>query len=202
MLKYPEKCYTQFESNIGYYPFRTTHKTVMRYGAHGDAPVKLTLNEGQRIGLQSVRNPGFSPEPAIRGARNGYVWVYALMGGESGWVPVGNTRRDDPHSLPWADGPASMDFEVGMGAPRPKPKPRYTLGWAPKTNPARVVTAENLYIRYSVRGTAFDFLLPGDRVEIRWVHPRGFVCVKVLRSHFCPQGTIGWVWASGLRRPS
>jgi hypothetical protein len=201
MLRYPERCFTSYEVNIGYYAMRTTVACAMLYGSDDRAPVKDHLVAGQRVGLQSVRNPNFLARPEPRNARNGYVWCFALAGGESGWVPQSCLRPDDPHEEPWADGPASADFEVGLGYPKAKRRPRFMMSWKPKTSPHRIVTADNVYIRYSVRGTAFDFLLRGERVEIRHVHPMGFVCVKVTEARFCPEGTIGWVQLAALRRP-
>jgi hypothetical protein len=154
-----------------------------------------------RVGRQSVRNPGGSSVPPMRGARNGFAWVYVLDGGDAGWVPE---RLLEPDRGGWADGPASVDFEVGVAsgvahAPRVKKQPQFRLGWPVKDD--RLITGREVYLRYAPHGTAFHYLLDGDVVYRRWRHPLGYVCVRVWASQTVPSGTTGWVYGRGLKKP-
>jgi hypothetical protein len=192
VLRYPSGCWTQYETNIGYYPNRLSRDATLRDGPGQQFRILDKLDAGQRVGRQSVRNPRRLTKPARRDARNGYAWVYVLQGGRSGWV-----RSDALVSDPggWADGPASEDFEVGSApgvrhAPRRRRKPRFTLGR--KASGRRVVSEEDVYLRYAPRSTAFWYLDRGDVVAVKWFG-RLYACVEVAASSHTPEGTRGWV---------
>jgi hypothetical protein len=194
-------CHTQFQSNVGWYPCRLVRDTPMKVGPGPDFHPKRVLRAGSRVGRQSVRNPDARPDPEMRGARNGYAWCYALNGGDAGWLPE-DALQADPGG--WADGPASVDFEIGTAGkvrhePRRKILPRFRLG-SVRTG-ERVVHAEEVYLRYAPHGTAFHYLLDGDRVQARWRHPRGYMCVEVLESRTVPAGVRGWVHDRVLHQP-
>lgn len=201
MKPYPTGCHTQFQSNVGWYPCRLTRDVELRVGPGPDFHAKRSLRATSRVGRQSVRNPGAEAQPAMRGARNGYVWVYALNGGDGGWAPENALQADRGG---WADGPASVDFEIGATpgvphAPRAKRQPRFRLGWP--VSGERVVVDREAYLRYAPHGTGFHYLTEGDRVEARWRHPRGYLCVRVIQSATVPAGTTGWIYGRGARKP-
>ena len=200
MLRYPDRCFTQYEVNIGYYPNRLSRDATLRAGPGEQFRVLQRLSAGQRVGRQSVRNPQRSSTPPRRDSRNRYAWVYALEGGRSGWVRA-DVLVTDPGG--WADGPAHADFEVGNApgvrhAPRRRPRPRFTLGR--RTSGRRVVDERDLYLRYAARSTAFGYLDRGDVVALQW---RGvaYVCVEVVSSAHSPEGARGWVASGALRAP-
>ena len=94
-------------------------------------PARQRLLTGQRVGRQSAPNPNFRAKPAPRPSRGGYVWVYVLKGGRSGWVDADVLAHD---AGGWADGPDSVDFEVGS-APGVRARARSAgaraaCGWA------------------------------------------------------------------------
>jgi hypothetical protein len=64
----------------------------------------------------------------------------------------------------------------------------------------RACAVPDVYIRWSPDGTAFDYLVFGDLVEIRSTGPRGFACVTVIRSASLATGESGWVDARALGR--
>jgi hypothetical protein len=124
-----------------------------------------------------------------------------LEGGRSGWVDAEVLTAD---AGGWADGPESVDFEIGSApgvrhAPRRKPRTRFRVGW--RAGGRRTVASEQAYMRYAAHSTPFEYLMAGDVVERRWRHPRGYVCVKVISSRTAPEGTVGWVVGSALRAP-
>ena len=190
---YPAGCRTQDQVNIGYYPRHVTRDANLRFGPGPQFPARQRLLTGQRVGRQSVRNPRARPDPAPRPSRGGYVWVYVLEGGRSGWVDA-DVLAADPGG--WADGPASVDFEVGGApgvphAPKRRRTPRVRLGR--RASGRREIAAAEVYLRYGAHSTAFEYLLRGDVVELRWRHPRGYLCVKVVSSGTAPEGAIGWI---------
>src|ERR1044072_1460844 len=83
---YPRGCRTQSQVNIGYYPRHITRDANLRFGPGTQFAARQRLLTGQRVGRQSVPNPRFRAKPAPRPSRAGYVWVYVLKGGRSGWV--------------------------------------------------------------------------------------------------------------------
>jgi hypothetical protein len=98
-------------------------------------------------------------------------------------------------------GPAGFDFEPGVMPS--KQGPHTSCGaraMGPARQRARVVAAADVYIRYSPAGTAWDYLLRGDRVELRCHGPRGFDGVTVVSSRHLPAGATGWASAGALRR--
>jgi hypothetical protein len=197
---YPRGCRTQNEVNIGYHPRRISRDANLRFGPGPGFPLRQRLLTGQRIGRQSVLNAGGHSNPGARPARGGYVWVYVLKGGRSGWVDA-DVVAADPGG--WADGPESVDFEIGSApgvrhAPTPKRRPRLRLGW--RISGRREIKSEQVYLRYAAHSTPFEYLMRGDVVERRWRHPRGYVCVKVVSSKTAPEGTVGWVVGSAFKR--
>jgi hypothetical protein len=199
---YPQGCRTQRQVNIGYYAMHVTRDANLRFGPGRGFPSRQRLLTGQRVGRQSEPNPGASARPQPRSARAGFVWVYVLKGGRSGWVDAGVLA---PDSGGWADGPESVDFEVGGApgvahAPKRRPAPRVRLGW--RVTGRRVIEAEQVYLRYAAHSTPFEYLMRGDVIERRWRHPRGYVCVKVVSSQTAPEGAVGWVVGRGVFRPT
>jgi hypothetical protein len=199
MLRYPGGCFTQYETNIGYYPNRTSRDATLRAGPGEQFRILQHIDAGQRVGRQSVRNPDRSPTPPRRDARNGYAWVWVLQGGRSGWL---NAEVLAPDPGGWADGPASKDFEVGSApgvrhAPRRRPRPRFTVGR--RASGRRVVKRRDAYLRYSARSSAFSLLDEGDVVELLWRGP-AYACVGVVASAHTPEGARGWIVYSALRR--
>lgn len=195
---YPPGCRTQSQVNIGYHPMHVTRDANLRFGPGRDFELRQRLLTGQRVGRQSVTNPAHGDAPAPRDARAGFVWVYVLKGGRSGWV---DEKVLEPDAGGWADGPGSVDFEVGSApgvrhAPKPGRAPRFRLGWA--VSGRRKVGSEQVYLRYAAHSTPFEYLVRGDVVERRWRHPRGYVCVKVISSKTAPEGAIGWVVGRSL----
>jgi hypothetical protein len=196
---YPHGCRTQNQVNIGYHPMHVTRDANLRFGPGPGFPARQRLPTGQRVGRQSELNPRGRAAPRPRRDRAGYVWVYVLEGGRSGWVDAGVLAAD---AGGWADGPQSVDFEIGDApgvrhAPRRKAPPRFRIGWRAKGR--RRISAEQVYLRYAAHSTPFEYLLAGDIVERRWRHPRGYVCVKVISSRTAPEDTVGWVEGRSLR---
>jgi hypothetical protein len=199
---YPRGCQTQDQVNIGYYPMRVTRDANLRFGASREHPARQRLLTGQRVGRQSEPNPSGHARPGPRPRRGGFVWVYVLKGGRSGWVDASVIA---PDAGGWADGPESVDFEVGGApgvrhAPRRKRRRRVRIGW--RASGRRHVNAEQAYLRYAAHSTPFEYLMRGDVVERRWRHPRGYVCVVVISSRTAREGAIGWVVGSALARRS
>lgn len=197
---YARGCRTQYEVNIGYHPRHVDRDANLRFGPGPGFPLRQRLLTGQRVGRQSVLNPGFSATPGARPARNGYVWVYVHKGGRSGWVDA-DVLDADPGG--WADGPAGVDFEIGSApgvrhAPTPKRRPRVRIGV--RTSGRREIGSDQVYLRYAAHSTPFEYLMRGDVVERRWRHPRGYVCVKVISSKTAPEGAVGWVVGSAFKR--
>ncbi len=200
MLGYPSGCWTQYEVNIGYYPNRVSRAATLRVGPGKQFRILEQLDAGSRVGRQSVRNPDRSRTPPRRDSRNGYAWVYALQGGRSGWVNT-DVLQVDPGG--WADGPASVDFEVGAmpgvrHAPRRRRKPRFTLGR--RASGRRVVDARETYLRYAAQSAPFSYLERGDVVELRW-SASNYACVEVISSPNTSKGARGWVPHDALRSP-
>ena len=197
---YPKGCRTQTQVNIGYYPRHVKRDANLRFGPGAAFPARQRLLTGQRVGRQSAPNPDFRAKPAARPSRGGYVWVYVLKGGRSGWVDADVLAHD---AGGWADGPESVDFEVGSApgvahAPKRRRASRVRLGW--RLSGRREIGAEQVYLRYAAHSTPFEYLLRGDVVERRWRHPRGYVCVKVVSSKTAPEGAVGWVVGSAFKR--
>jgi hypothetical protein len=200
MLRYPSGCFTQYETNIGYYPNRLSRAATLRIGPGPSFRVLQKLDPEQRVARQSVRNPDRSARPPRRDSRNGYAWVYVLEDGRSGWVST-DVLEPDPGG--WADGPASADFEVGSApgvrhAPRARRKPRVAIGRA--ASGRRVVRTREAYLRYAAQSAPFSYLEQGDVVNLRWSGPR-YACVEVISSSTSPEGARGWISHGALRKP-
>jgi hypothetical protein len=197
---YPKGCRRQTEVNIGYYPRHVKRDANLRFGPGPGFPARQRLLTGQRVGRQSVPNPNYRANPEPRPSRGGYVWVYVLKGGRSGWVKA-EVLAHDPGG--WADGPESVDFEVGSApgvphAPKRRRASRVRLGF--RVSGRREVGAADAYLRYAPHSTPFEYLMRGDVVERRWHHPLGYVCVRVISSETAPEGAIGWIVGGALKR--
>jgi hypothetical protein len=200
MLRYPSGCFTQYETNIGYYPNRLSRAATLRIGPGSGFRVLQKLDAGQRVGRQSARNPDRSSKPPRRDSRNGYAWVYVLEDGRSGWVSS-DVLVPDPGG--WADGPASEDFEIGSApgvrhAPRPRRKPRVAIGR--KASGRRVVRTREAYLRYAAQSAPLHYLEQGDVVKLQWSGPK-YACVEVVSSSTAPEGARGWIGQAALRKP-
>jgi len=82
-------------------------------------------------------------------------------------------------------------------APNRRRTPRVRLGW--RVSGRRAIGAAEVYLRYAAHSTPFEYLMRGDVVELRWRHPRGYLCVKVVSSQTAPEGAIGWIEGGALR---
>jgi hypothetical protein len=188
---------------IGWYPYRAIRTTEIR-SLPGAGDVRKTLAPGEGIGVQSVRNPTGSSFPAQRQSviRSGkqYVWCYSRSLSKTGWVPFFDIEYHPDANKPPLGGPAGIDFEVGRS--RPVQKKPSGCGKVSKTKPVRRVAAEDTYLRYSPRGTAFHNLHRGDRVKLLIVDgPSGFAFCQVVQiGHGATvyRGTRGWILASSL----
>jgi len=187
---YPEGLLTRDLSNCGWYPYVTLRQTTIRVGPGPEFPSLATVAAGKRMGRQSVRNPTYSSNPPLRGHRNGYVWCYAVQGGRTGWVVKSDLLPAEGNGR--TNGPAREDFEVGRGEPRRKARPRFVLG-KPRSG-VRTVTASEVHLRISARGTSVYYLQRSDRVELLWRSGMfGFYGVEVLESKSARVGQRGWV---------
>jgi hypothetical protein len=200
-------CFRGDEVNIGYRPYRVVRATAIRVGrGERHAPV-VELAAGQRLGRQTARNPGHDDLPPERPMQAGddgrpWIWVYARRHGGSGWVPLEDTEPSvSPPGRP-CRGPAGFDFEPGVMPS--KHGPHTSCGsrrFGPAARRRRICAAPAVYIRWSPDGTAWDYLLGGDVVELRSTGPRGFAGVTVLRAENVRPGASGWVPAAALARP-
>ena len=197
---YPRGCRTQHEVNIGYHPRHVDRDANLRFGPGPGFPLRQRLLTGQRVGRQSVPNPAFSATPQPRAVAQRLRLGLRPKGGRSGWVDA-DVLDADPGG--WADGPASVDFEVGS-APgvrhAPRRKPRRACASAGARSGRRVIGSEQVYLRYAAHSTPFEYLMSGDIVERRWRHPRGYVCVRVISSKTAPEGAVGWVVGTAFQR--
>jgi hypothetical protein len=199
-----EGLYSGHEVNIGYRPYRTTRPTAIRVACDPTADAVVELRAGQGLGRQTVRNPDHDDSPPDRpaaGPADGWIWVYARQQGGSGWIPLDDVEPwHSPPGRP-CKGPAGFDFEPGVMPTKHGPHTSCgTRAIGPARLRARVVAAADVYIRYSPAGTAWDYLLRGDRVELRCHGPRGFDGVTIVSSRYLPAGATGWATAGVLRR--
>jgi hypothetical protein len=199
-------CFRGDEVNIGYRPYRAVSPTAIRVGRDERFRVVDALEPGQGVGRQTVRNPDYDALPAHRPPQSGddgraWVWVYARAQGGSGWIPLEDIEPTvSPPGRP-CRGPAGFDFEPGVMPS--KHGPHTTCGQRllrPARWRRRACAAPDAYIRWSPDGTAWDYLVADDLVELRSTGPRGFACVTVIRSATVAAGESGWVEASALGR--
>jgi hypothetical protein len=198
-------CFRGDEVNIGYRPYRTVTATALRTGRGPGYTTIVALEPGQGLGRQTVRNPDHDDLPPDRPPESGddgqsWIWVYARRHGGSGWIPLSDTEpTTSPPGRP-CRGPAGFDFEPGIMPSKHGPHtscgPR-ALG--PARWRRRRVTDE-VYLRWSPDGTAFDYLHSDDTVQFECSGPRGFAGITVLDAQALPTGTGGWVDARMLHR--
>ena len=196
--------YSGHEVNIGYRPYRTTRPTAIRVACDPTAGTVVELRAGQGLGRQTVRNPDHDDLPPDRppaGPGDAWIWVYARQQGGSGWIPLEDVEPwHSPPGRP-CKGPAGFDFEPGVMPSKHGPHTSCgSRAMGPARLRSRVVAAADVYIRYSPAGTAWDYLLRDDRVELRCHGPRGFDGVTVVSSRYLPTGATGWATAGALRR--
>ena len=191
-----DRAYMHPDVVIGWYPFAANVATEIRTSTHGRGRLLSPVRRGATVGVQSVRNPRSDPNPARRPDFDGYVWCYTLKGGFTGWVKLSDlVPRATPPESP-LDGPGGYDFEVGKTLPRLK-RPN-GCGKLSLFRPKRRVTATDVYLRYSGRGTAFHYLHEGDIVrKLISNGPGGYAFVEVVRTAE-PGGPVfsgyrGWV---------
>jgi hypothetical protein len=160
------------------------------------------VEQGRRLGAQSVRNPRGLSAPDPRPSRNGFLWCYEVESGKAGWVPVDAlsrvevalARRGETHC-----GPANLDAQVGFSEPLPK---KATSVGGEARRGRLIVKSRDAYLRYSPRGTAHEYVLKGDVLEARWIRknaPGTYLCVRVVESDSAPVGTIGWIGAPEVK---
>jgi hypothetical protein len=196
--------YSGHEVNIGYRPYRTVAATAIRNARDPTAGAVVELVPGQGLGRQTVRNPDHLDLPPDRPAEPGedgrpWIWVYARREGGSGWIPEADT--EPWHSPPGRPcrGPAGLDFEPG--AMPTKHGPHTSCGSRavmPRRLRERTVRAVDVYLRYSPDGTAWEYLLQGDRVQVECHGPRAYAGVTVLQARNVAGGAAGWVAQEAL----
>ncbi|HEY6758523.1 MAG TPA: hypothetical protein VI318_03500 [Baekduia sp.] len=193
------------EVNIGYRPYRAQFPTAIRTGRGPEYATVVVLRAGQGLGRQTVRNPDHQDYPPNRPAEVGedgrpWIWVYARSHGGSGWVPLDDVAATtSPPGRP-CRGPAGFDFEPGLMPS--KRGPRTACGPANHL-PARWrrrVVDQDVYLRWSPDGTAFDYLHQDDVVELRCGGPRAYAGVTVVDARAARAGVSGWVDLAALER--
>lgn len=198
-------CFRGDEVNIGYRPYRVIAPTAIRTGRGPSFAAVVALDPGQGLGRQTIRNPGHDDLPPDRPPETGadgrpWIWVYARKHGGSGWIALDDTEpASSPPGRP-CRGPAGFDFEPGLMPSKHGP---HTSCGPTALGPARWRrrrVVEDVYLRWSPDGTAFDYLHRDDIVELRCSGPRGFAGVTVLEAQAHLPGTGGWVDANGLGR--
>jgi hypothetical protein len=196
--------------NIGWFPFRATRDTTIRT-IPGAGNVISPVEAGQGLGVQSVRNPRHESQIERRQAERAgdgtlWLWCYRRQGSKTGWICIDDIEADsDPHKPP-LKGPAGLDFEVGRTAPGHKSPSGCgdDIRDRSRKERTRVVKAQDVYLRYSPRGTGKHYLHRGDKVLLILASgPHGFVFVDVLTSTEgspAQPGTRGWLSAAALQR--
>jgi hypothetical protein len=207
----PARIYGPDEVDVAYEPWRAVGLARMRVGPSPTAPVVLARDEevivepGLHFGRQSTRNPRCADHPALRAAVDGFAWGYVLPPGhrKSGWIPLDVLERDLGF-LGLACGPARADFDRrdptscrGHCDGRPLFGVELVGGDA-------VVAAREAYLRYSPRGTAYRYLVRGDRVLrlCRWRSGNhDYTGIDVRAARWSQRSSRGWVITSALRAP-
>jgi hypothetical protein len=190
-------CWTTSEVNVGYYPFRVkATEAHLRVGPSSRFHSVATVRRGQRVGVQSTRNPDCHDRPPMRLERNGYVWCYANQKGTSGWI-LRSAIEEDTSGEVWADGPASLDFQVGA---QPCREGSDSSCKGQRSDRVRRIAAKEVYIRYAPQSSPLGYLREGDRVRERFRGARAYVCVEVITSKTVPVGTRGWIIYKSLEK--
>lgn len=205
----PARIFGPDQVDVAYEPWAVTTDTPLRIGPDDSAApvlrsgVEVVLAEGGHFGRQSFRNPNCLDRPRLRAAVNGWVWGYGIRPNsqKSGWARLEDLEPDlDFRGA--ACGPAGADFDRrdtslcrGRCDGRPLEDVRRVSG------PAVIVSRE-VYLRWSPRGTAFRYLVRGDRVRrlCRWRFGRqDYIGVEVVTAPWVPAGVRGWVITPSLR---
>jgi hypothetical protein len=207
----PARIYGPDEVDVAYEPWRAAGLARMRVGPSPTAPVVLARDEevivepGLHFGRQSTRNPRCVDHPALRAAVDGFAWGYVLPPGhrKSGWIPLDVLERD--LGFPGlACGPARADFDRrDPTSCRGHCDGRPLLGVELVGGDA-VVAAREVYLRYSPRGTAYRYLVRGDRVLrlCRWRSGNhDYTGIDVRAARWSQRSSRGWVITSALRPP-
>lgn len=206
--------YNHREVNIGWFRYVVTSETSIRTIPGGGNHI-ATLARGQGLGAQSKRNPDaqrhIDQRPAAH-APDGrpFLWCYARKDGNTGWVAADDIAPDHDVHEPLLKGPMGPrhghDFEVGHGTPNANKTNTgcgHDLRDRPRGERLRVVHANEVYLRYSPKGTAYQYLHAGDRVLLLIAaNPDDFAFVEVLESsHGNPAdpATRGWIIADSLK---
>jgi hypothetical protein len=194
------------EVNIGWRRGAAERGTDIRTKP-GAGVILRHLDAGDGCGIQSVRNPERKAIPATRPPVQGagghaYIWVYARDRGKTGWVRKDDIVRlpPDPHNPLGGPTPDHLDFEVGLTKPHVK-NGHSSCGHPSAQQPRRTVSARELHLRYSPRGTSFHYLHLGDEVQVLLANASDFAFVEVLDA--APDGSAkpgarGWVLAESL----
>lgn len=200
-----KRAFQHKDVRIGWYPYVATKTTTIRSNPLTGSDLKV-VGKGGGLGYQSVRNPLGDPNPPRRLPATidgvAYAWVYARAGDITGWIPLADIGVDpNSASKPALDGPGGYDFEVGRTLPLEKKS--NSCGKISLTRPLRVVTAREVYLRYSPRGTAFHFLHEGDVVKLLLVNAEkgSYAFVEIVASRQgspARPGTRGWIWQNAL----
>jgi hypothetical protein len=194
--------------NIGWFPFRARRDTEIRT-IPGGGNVKAEVLAGRGVGVQSVRNPDRRSVIARRKAERAgdgsqWVWCYRRQGAPTGWIAFDDLEPDPGRPTPLI-GPAKLDFEVGRTAPGVHAVSGCgrDIRDRPRSDRTRDVIADDVYLRYSPRGTAKHYLHHGDEVLLLLVEgPHRFAFVEVLASdpgNPAKPGTRGWILAEKLK---
>jgi hypothetical protein len=205
----PARIFGPEQVDVAYEPWRVTGFAHLRVGPSGEAPVVLvrgkevTVRPGLHCGRQSARNPGCADHPRLRRVENAFVWGYVMPPGhkKSGWLSL-EVLEQDLGFEGLACGPAGADFDrrhpQRCGA-HCDGKP---IADVDRLRGTAAVSAREVYLRWSPRGTAFRYLVRADRVRrlARFRSgPHDYTAVEVLDGRWTPAGTRGWVLSSGLR---
>ena len=191
-------CWTTAEVNVGYYPYRVRAvEAHIRVGPSSNFHSVATVQRNARIGVQSTRNPDCVDLPPMHAPRNGYVWCYANQKGTSGWILLSALEQDTSGEV-WADGPASLDFQVGA---QPCRRGGTSSCVGSKSDRVRTIASAEVYIRYAPQSSPLGYLRRGDRVRECFRGNRNYLCVEVLSSKTAPNGTRGWIIYNSLEAP-
>lgn len=204
-----DRAFQHCDVNVGWRPMLTTQATPVR-SKPGAGIILDTCRAAEGVALQSVRNPRAIDNPARRPSIKGsdghrYVWGYKRAGAKTGWMRADHVGPDPGFAgKPFADGPASEDFEIGrQHCTRAS---RSGCGKKSLTKPVMVVTAEKVHYRYSPRGTSVHYLHSGDTVRVLLVNgPHGFHFAEVITAAHdgsARKGMRGWITANSLTRPT
>lgn len=187
--------YSGHEVNVGWYGYKVAKNCHLRYGPGDNFESVQQLKQGERVGVQSTRNPKSIDDPPKRptvvdNAGRHWAWVYVKEGGKVGWVKVSCVCQI--HSaLPWARGPRGQDFHIGLEKATRGPRTSCHGG---RRNKVRVINADHVRLRYHPKGTAYHWLQKGDTVrELFRRSLDDYAVVTVINSELTKEGTRGWV---------